>query len=278
MDKNDFRIADMSLAEWGRKEITIAEVEMPGLMALREEYKGKKPLAGARVAGCLHMTIQTAVLIETLTALGAEVRWASCNIFSTQDHAAAAIAQSGVPVFAHKGETLEEYWQFVDAIFDWPDGRQANMILDDGGDATMYVLMGKLIEDGKESLPQASSAEEKVFRAQLEKCFAEKPGWLSANVLPSKASQKKPPQVSCGFIISLSRKNFSFQPSMLTPASPNPNLIIFTDVANRWLMEFAAPLMLCWLEKSRLFAVLVMSVKDLLPHCGKAGQGLWSPK
>ena len=180
MDKNDFRIADMSLAEWGRKEITIAEVEMPGLMALREEYKGKKPLAGARVAGCLHMTIQTAVLIETLTALGAEVRWASCNIFSTQDHAAAAIAQSGVPVFAHKGETLEEYWQFVDAIFDWPDGRQANMILDDGGDATMYVLMGKLIEDGKESLPQASSAEEKVFRAQLEKCFAEKPGWLSA--------------------------------------------------------------------------------------------------
>src|SRR5262245_62202523 len=135
----DYRVADIGLAEWGRKEIAIAETEMPGLMALRAEYGKQKPLKGARVAGSLHMTIQTAVLIETLKALGADVRWASCNIFSTQDHAAAAIAASGTPVFAYKGESLEEYWDFSHRIFEWSDGGTANMILDDGGDATLLL-------------------------------------------------------------------------------------------------------------------------------------------
>src|SRR6267378_978171 len=135
----DFRVADLSLADWGRKEILIAESEMPALMAIRAEYAGKQPLRGARVAGSLHMTIQTAVLIETLKALGAEVRWASCNIFSTQDHAASAIAASGTPVFAYKGESLTEYWEYTHRIFDWADGAFTNMILDDGGDATLLL-------------------------------------------------------------------------------------------------------------------------------------------
>ena len=142
----DYIVADIALADWGRKELVIAETEMPGLMASREEYGASQPLKGARIAGCLHMTIQTAVLIETLQALGAEVRWASCNIFSTQDHAAAAIAVKGTPVFAKKGETLAEYWEYVDRIFDWPDGKSANMILDDGGDATLYILLGAKAE------------------------------------------------------------------------------------------------------------------------------------
>src|SRR6188474_2016595 len=144
--KGDYHVADIKLADFGRKEIAIAETEMPGLMAVREEYKRKPPLQGARIAGSLHMTIQTAVLIETLVALGAEVRWVSCNIFSTQDHAAAAIAAAGIPVFAHKGETLEEYWQFTDRMMDWGNGLTPNMILDDGGDATMLVLTGAKAE------------------------------------------------------------------------------------------------------------------------------------
>ena len=143
----DYIVKDIGLAEYGRKELDIAETEMPGLMALREEYGDAKPLAGARIAGSLHMTVQTAVLIETLVALGADVRWASCNIFSTQDHAAAAIAATGTPVFAIKGETLEEYWDYCDRIFQFENGG-ANMILDDGGDATLYVLMGARVEEG----------------------------------------------------------------------------------------------------------------------------------
>ena len=139
---SDFVVSDLSLSEWGRKEISIAEVEMPGLMAIREEFSGSKPLTGARITGSLHMTIQTAVLIETLVELGAEVRWASCNIFSTQDHAAAAIASSGVPVFAVKGESLEDYWEYSHKIFSWPDGKPSNMILDDGGDATLLLHLG----------------------------------------------------------------------------------------------------------------------------------------
>src|SRR5687768_10416688 len=136
---SDYHVADLSLAEWGHKEIRIAETEMPGLMAIRKEYAGSQPLKGARIAGSLHMTIQTAVLIETLTALGAEVRWASCNIFSTQDHAAAAIADRQIPVFAYKGESLEEYWDYTHRIMEWKDGGTPNMILDDGGDATLLV-------------------------------------------------------------------------------------------------------------------------------------------
>src|SRR3954463_15663769 len=145
----DYIVKDISLADFGRKEIEIAETEMPGLMALRDEFGASKPLTGARIAGSLHMTIQTAVLIETLRALGADVRWASCNIFSTQDHAAAAIAVTGVPVFAVKGETLEEYWDYVVRIFDWGQDETCNMILDDGGDATMFALWGARVEAGE---------------------------------------------------------------------------------------------------------------------------------
>jgi len=175
----DFIIADASLAEWGRKELSIAETEMPGLMALRDEFGATKPLSGARVAGCLHMTVQTAVLIETLTALGADVRWASCNIFSTQDQAAAAIAAAGVPVFAKKGETLAEYWEYVDRIFDWSDGGTANMILDDGGDATMYILLGARAEAGEDVLASPSSEEEEYLKAQIHIRLASSPGWFT---------------------------------------------------------------------------------------------------
>ena len=173
-------VKDISLADFGRKEIGIAETEMPGLMAVREEFGSEKPLAGARIAGSLHMTIQTAVLIETLIALGARVRWASCNIFSTQDHAAAAIAASGVPVFAFKGETLEEYWTFTDRIFGFSEGG-ANMILDDGGDATLYVILGARVEDGEaELIANPDSEEEEALFSTIRKRMAETPGWFSA--------------------------------------------------------------------------------------------------
>ena len=150
---HDYHVADIKLADWGRKELDMAEVEMPGLMATRAEYKSLQPLRGARISGSLHMTIQTAVLIETLVALGADVRWASCNIYSTQDHAAAAIAAAGIPVFAFKGETLKEYWDFTARIFEWPDGQPSNMILDDGGDATLYILLGSKAEKDPASSP-----------------------------------------------------------------------------------------------------------------------------
>ncbi|WP_136648733.1 adenosylhomocysteinase [Paracoccus aeridis] len=173
-------IRDITLADFGRKELDIAETEMPGLMALRQEYGAAKPLAGARIAGSLHMTIQTAVLIETLVALGAEVRWASCNIYSTQDHAAAAIAATGVPVFAVKGETLPEYWSYTDRIFQFADGT-ANMILDDGGDATLYILLGARVEAGETDLIGApQSEEEEALFAQIRERLAASPGWFTA--------------------------------------------------------------------------------------------------
>jgi adenosylhomocysteinase len=175
----DYIVADLGLADWGRKELSIAETEMPGLMALRDEFGATKPLKGARVAGCLHMTVQTAVLIETLVALGADVRWASCNIFSTQDQAAAAIAAAGVPVFAKKGETLAEYWEYVDRIFDWADGGTANMILDDGGDATMYILLGARAEAGEDVLATPASEEEEFLKAQIQTRLASSPGWFT---------------------------------------------------------------------------------------------------
>ena len=176
---NDYVIADISLADWGRKEIAIAENEMPGLMALREENAGQAPLKGARIAGCLHMTIQTAVLIETLADLGADIRWSSCNIYSTQDQAAAAIAASGIPVFAIKGETLADYWEYVDRIFDWSDGEPANLILDDGGDATMYILLGARLEAGEQVLEHPATEEEEFLKAQLLKRHAASPGWFT---------------------------------------------------------------------------------------------------
>ena len=176
----DYVIRDISLAAFGRKEIEIAETEMPGLMALRAEFGASKPLKGARITGSLHMTIQTAVLIETLAELGAEIRWASCNIFSTQDHAAAAIAASGIPVFAVKGETLEEYWDYVIRIFDWGD-TVCNMILDDGGDATMFALWGARVEAGEE-LFTPGNEEEEIFVATLKRFLAERPGYLTQTV------------------------------------------------------------------------------------------------
>ena len=177
--KKDYHVADIKLADFGRKEIAIAETEMPGLMAIREEYKGKQPLKGARIAGSLHMTIQTAVLIETLAELGADIRWASCNIFSTQDHAAAAIAASGIPVFAYKGETLEDYWDYTHRILDWSDGGTPNMILDDGGDATLLVTLGAQHERNKTQPPEGTNEEEVVLFAAMRKTLKEKPGYYS---------------------------------------------------------------------------------------------------
>lgn len=179
---SDYIVADMGLAGWGRRELAIAETEMPGLMAIREEYAATQPLKGARIAGSLHMTIQTGVLIETLVALGAEVRWASCNIFSTQDHAAAAIAATGTPVFAIKGETLEEYWQYTHKIFEWPQDRHANMILDDGGDATLLLHLGTKAEADISVLDKPGSEEERVLFATIKETLARDPKWYSTRL------------------------------------------------------------------------------------------------
>ena len=179
MDANSYVIADLNLADWGRKEIQIAEVEMPGLMAIRHEYASAQPLKGARISGSLHMTIQTAVLIETLTALGAEVRWASCNIFSTQDHAAAAIVKDGVSVFAKKGETIEEYWEFTHRIFEWPDGGFSNMILDDGGDATLLLHLGSRAESDRNVIANPTNDEEHALFAAIAKHLDSDPHWYS---------------------------------------------------------------------------------------------------
>jgi adenosylhomocysteinase len=173
----DFKVADMSLADWGRKEIRIAETEMPGLMAIRDEYAAAKPLKGARITGSLHMTIQTAVLIETLVALGAQVRWASCNIFSTQDHAAAAIAAAGIPVFAHKGENLDEYWDYTHRIFEWADGQPSNMILDDGGDATLLLHLGTKAAKDASVLDHPHSEEEVCLFNAIRTQLAKDPGF-----------------------------------------------------------------------------------------------------
>jgi len=176
---NDYVVRDIGLADYGRKEIGMAEIEMPGLMAIREEYAAKQPLKGARIAGSLHMTIQTAVLIETLKALGADVRWVSCNIFSTQDHAAAAIAAAGISVFAKKGESLEEYWDYTDRMMEWPGGETPNMILDDGGDATMLVLTGAKAETDPSVLNNPHSEEEEIFFALIKKRLAQDPKFYS---------------------------------------------------------------------------------------------------
>jgi len=175
----DFHVADLKLADWGRKEIAIAETEMPGLMAIRDEYRAQQPLKGARIAGSLHMTIQTAVLIETLADLGADIRWASCNIFSTQDHAAAAIAAAGIPVFAYKGESLEEYWDFTHRILEWNDGGAPNMILDDGGDATLLVTLGSRAEQDRALIDHPTCEEEQVLFAAIRRRLEKQPGWYS---------------------------------------------------------------------------------------------------
>ncbi len=178
----DYKVADLSLATWGRKEIAIAETEMPGLMAIRQEFKAAQPLKGARITGSLHMTIQTAVLIETLVELGAEVRWASCNIYSTQDHAAAAIAAKQIPVFAYKGESLEEYWEYTHKIFEWPNGQFSNMILDDGGDATLLLHLGTRAESDASVIAKPTCEEERVLFASIKKRLEAQPGWYSARI------------------------------------------------------------------------------------------------
>jgi len=178
----DYKIADLSLAAWGRKEIAIAETEMPGLMAIRQEYAESQPLKGARITGSLHMTIQTAVLIETLTALGAQVRWASCNIYSTQDHAAAAIAADGIAVFAVKGETLTEYWDYTHRIFEWPDNGYSNMILDDGGDATLLLHLGTRAEKDASLISKPTSEEETCLFASIKAKLATDPTWYSTRL------------------------------------------------------------------------------------------------
>jgi len=182
-DFNDFKVADLALADWGRKEIRIAETEMPGLMSIREKHRAEQPLKGARIAGSLHMTIQTAVLIETLMALGAEVRWASCNIYSTQDHAAAAIASTGVPVYAFKGESLEEYWTYTHRIMEWGDGGSPNMILDDGGDATLLLILGARAEGDLSVLDNPGSEEEEVLYASIKQHIAGQSDWYSSRLV-----------------------------------------------------------------------------------------------
>src|SRR5690348_8638676 len=179
---HDYHVKDIGLADWGRKEIAIAETEMPGLMAVRAEYKAQQPLKGARIAGSLHMTIQTAMLIESLKALGAEIRWASCNIYSTQDHAAAAIAASGTPVFAYKGESLDEYWEFTHRIMEWHDGGTPNMILDDGGDATLLVILGDKAEKDPSVVAKPTNEEEAALFKSIKKRLEHKPGFYS-NIL-----------------------------------------------------------------------------------------------
>ncbi|MGH8255924.1 MAG: adenosylhomocysteinase, partial [Steroidobacteraceae bacterium] len=181
-DKEQYRVADIKLADWGRKEIRIAETEMPGLMAIREEYAKRQPLRGARISGSLHMTIQTAVLIETLKALGAEVRWASCNIFSTQDHAASAIAATGTAVYAYKGESMSEYWDFTHQIFTWPDGGHSNMILDDGGDATLLLHLGAKAEKDPAVIAKPTSEEEEFLFASIKAKLKQDPTWYSTRL------------------------------------------------------------------------------------------------
>jgi adenosylhomocysteinase len=185
-DFTDFKVADLALADWGRKEIRIAETEMPGLMAIREEFAQSQPLAGARISGSLHMTIQTAVLIETLRALGAEVRWASCNIFSTQDHAAAAIAAAGIPVYAYKGESLAEYWEYTHRIFEWAGGAFTNMILDDGGDATLLLHLGARAESDSRCIAKHTSEEEQALFASIRAKLAQDPKWYSTRIVQVK--------------------------------------------------------------------------------------------
>jgi adenosylhomocysteinase len=201
----DYIVKDIALAEFGRKELVIAETEMPGLMACREEFGATKPLKGARIVGSLHMTIQTAALIETLVALGADVRWASCNIFSTQDHAAAAIAAAGIPVFAIKGQTLTEHWDYLDKSFMFPEG--ANMILDDGGDATLYVLLGARMEAGEDVLSVPQSEEEEVIKLQIQKRIKQSPGWFAKTRQRSKVFRKKPQPVCTACMICTRRAN-----------------------------------------------------------------------
>jgi len=233
----DYIVKDISLAEFGRKEISLAETEMPGLMATREEFGPKKPLKGARIAGSLHMTIQTAVLIETLVALGADVRWVSCNIYSTQDHAAAAVAAAGIPVFAIKGESLKDYWDYTAKLFEWHGGGTPNMILDDGGDATMFVHLGLRAENGDTTfLDQHNSEEEEVFFALIKRMLKEKPkGWFA-----ELARNMKPPPACTGSMTWRRPASCCSRRSTSMTASPSRNSTTSMAAVNRWSTASAA--------------------------------------
>ena len=239
----DCVIADINQADFGRKELDIAETEMPGLMALREKYGSEKPLKGARIAGSLHMTIQTAVLIETLVELGAEVRWASCNIFSTQDHAAAAIAAQGIPVFAVKGETLEEYWDYTHRILEWSDGGSPNMILDDGGDATGLVMLGSKAEQDIAVLENPCNEEEKFLFASIKKKLAQDPTFYSR----TKAQIQGVTEETTTGVARLYKMQKSgelpFPPSTSTTRSPRASSTTYTVAASHWLTASSGPLM-----------------------------------
>jgi adenosylhomocysteinase len=238
----DYVVADLSQADFGRAEINIAETEMPGLMALRSEFGASQPLKGARITGSLHMTIQTAVLIETLTALGAEVRWATCNIFSTQDHAAAAIAATGVPVFAVKGESLADYWDYVGRIFDWEqngDGTTCNLILDDGGDATMFALWGAKLEAGA-TLPEPENEEEVEFQRALKAFVAERPGYLTSTVANLKGVSEETTTGVTASTRSPRRASFLSPRSTSTTASPSRSSTTSMAARNRWSTPSAA--------------------------------------
>ena len=241
----DYKVADIGLAEFGRKEISLAEVEMPGLMQTREEFGASQPLKGARITGSLHMTIQTAVLIETLVALGAEVRWASCNIFSTQDHAAAAIAAAGIPVYAWKGETLEEYWWCTEQALNWPDGEGPNMILDDGGDATLLVHKGVEFEKAG-AVPDPARADSEEFRIVLRDAAAlaradDPQRWTSDRRRTSRASPRRRRPASTGSTSWPRPATCSSRRSTSTTRSPSRSSTTSTAAATRWSTGSTAP-------------------------------------
>ena len=237
----DYVVKDIGLADWGRKELDMAETEMPGLMAIRKEYGPKKPLKGARIAGSLHMTIQTGVLIETLKALGADVRWASCNIYSTQDHAAAAIAKAGTPVFAIKGESLEEYWDYTHKIFEWGDGGEPNMILDDGGDATLLVHLGARAEKDPSLIAKPTNEEEEVLYKVIAKTNKAKPGWYAKlGDRDQAASPKRRPRACTGSTRWRRTASSCGRPSTSTTRSPSRSSTISTAAVNRWSTASAA--------------------------------------
>jgi adenosylhomocysteinase len=234
----DFRVADLTLAAWGRKEIAIAESEMPALMAIRAEYAKQQPLKGARIAGSLHMTIQTAVLIETLKALGADVRWASCNIFSTQDHAAAAIAAVGVPVFAYKGESLEEYWDFTHKIFEFGDGKGPNMILDDGGDATLLMHLGQEAQKNPALLAKPGSEEEEFLFASIKRRPS---GWYAQKAKDIKGVTEETPPACTASIRWRRRSACSSRRSTSMTRSPSRSSTTSMAAASRWSTASSAP-------------------------------------
>jgi len=270
----DYAVADLRLAQWGRNEINWAEVEMPGLMALRKKYGRTKPLRDARIAGSLHMTIQTAVLIETLQCLGARVRWASCNIFSTQDHAAAAIAAQGTPVFAYKGETLKEYWEYLDRTLDWGKGAGPTTILDDGGDATLFVHLGYQAENDKNILNRrATSQDEELLLKQLKKSLKNDPGRFH-RIAGDIRGISEETTTGVHRLYQMQREGTLLsRPSTSTIRSPSPSLTTFTAAVIRWLTGSCARPTSCSPAKWRSWPVTATSARDAASRCAARERG-----